>query len=672
MAISPEAVFFEDDLRELSAHEVLQKNAFEFSGKQVLNFNVSTSNFWIKFSISNKSEFKRLLVNLAQSRLDEVEWFELDVSNKIISSSSPTSLKRFRDRNYEETSFVFDVDILPNATKTFLIKIHGNEQLTIPLFIGDEKSLFYSFTSKNFFSGMFIGVIVIMIVYNLFVYLSVKDRSYFFYVLYLVFIVLTQMTIEGYTYKYLWPNSAFIEKHALAFLSSAAGIVLALFVQSILQTRKFSRKIHNFLNLIVLLFLAAILVQIFASIQVSFIVMQNVMLAGSIFTMYAAVAVYRKGQKSARFFLYAWSALIAGSVIFILKDFGVLPYNNITKNIMQIASALEAVLLSIALSDRINTYREERLAAIKEKETILSNQNILLEQQVKERTSELNDTLLELKETQVQLVQSEKMSSLGQLTAGIAHEINNPMNYARQSVVTIKRDVQDLKALIAKYDTAVSGEPEDKESFKAISAFKEEIDLDYLNEEIENAIDDVEDGIKRAVEIASELKTFSRIDQASLKEANIHEGLNSTLELMKSDLKQNNIIVEKSYGEIPSIECLASKLNQVFMNTLNNAIYAIKASKNSSQGKIGVTTFLSSDSKEINISFKDNGSGMDDKTLRKIFDPFFTTKEVGEGSGLGMSISHGIIEEHGGKFVVHSELGKGTNITVVLPVQSNF
>ncbi len=672
VSLATQAVYYEDESRELTAKDVLNTEAFDLSGKQVLNFNVSNSNFWIKFSVSNQSDFEKLLVNIAQSRLDEVEWYELDESNGIVNTTMPTGSKSFKTRNYKETSFVFNVDILPDETKTFLIKVHGNEQLTIPLFIGDEKSMFYSFTSKNFFSGMFIGVIVIMLLYNLFVYISVKDRSYFYYVLYLVFIVLTQMTIEGYTYKYLWTNSAFIEKHALAFLSSAAGIVLALFVQSILQTKKFSNKIHNLLNLIIVLFSMAILVQIFISIQVSFIVMQNVMLIGSIFTIYAAIVVYRKGQKSARFFLYAWSALIAGSVIFILKDFGFLPYNNFTKNIMQIASGLEAVLLSIALSNRINTYREERLTAIQEKEAILSNQNVMLEKQVQERTSELNETLVELKETQVQLVQSEKMSSLGQLTAGIAHEINNPMNYARQSVVTIKRDVQDLKDLLSRYDEVVSGNAELEDSFKDASEFKEEIDLEYLNEEIDNAIDDVEDGIKRAVEIASELKTFSRIDQSSLKEADIHEGLNSTLELMKSDIKQNHIVVEKHYGNIPKIDCLASKLNQVFMNTLNNAIYAIKASDNKEKGKIEISTFLSEDTKDINISFKDNGSGMDEEILRKIFDPFFTTKEVGEGSGLGMSISHGIIEEHSGKFVVTSEVGNGTNITVVLPVQSNI
>lgn len=672
VSLAEHSSFFEDDSKTLTAQQVLANNTFEISGKQVLNFNVSNSNFWIKFSINNQSEFNRLLINLAQSRLDEVEWYELDKGNRIAKSSFPTASNTFKGRNYNETSFVLDVGILQNETKTFLVKVHGNEQLTIPLFVGDEKSLFYSFTTKNFYSGMFIGVIVIMLLYNLFVYFSVKDRSYFYYVLYLAFIVLTQMTIEGYTYKYLWPGSAFIEKHALAFLSSGAGIVLALFVQSILQTKQFSLKIHNSLNLIIVLFILSIGVQVFVSIQLSFIVMQNVMLIGSIFTIYAAVVVYKKGLKSARFFLYAWSALIAGSIIFILKDFGFLPYTNFTKNIMQIASALEAVLLSIALSNRINTYREEKLEAIQEKEAILLNQNVILEKQVKERTSELNETLVELKETQVQLVQSEKMSSLGQLTAGIAHEINNPMNYARQSVVTIKRDVQDLKDLISKYDAAVAGNTELGDVFKEASEFKEEIDLDYLNEEIDNAIDDVEDGIKRAVEIASELKTFSRIDQASLKEADIHEGLNSTLELMKSDLKQNHIVVEKLYGTIPKIDCLASKLNQVFMNTLNNAIYAIKASDNKNNGKIEITTVLSEDAREISISFKDNGSGMDEDTLRKIFDPFFTTKEVGEGSGLGMSISHGIIEEHGGKFVVDSAIGDGTNITVVLPVQSNF
>jgi signal transduction histidine kinase len=280
-------------------------------------------------------------------------------------------------------------------------------------------------------------------------------------------------------------------------------------------------------------------------------------------------------------------------------------------------------------------------------------------------------TLAALKDAQVQLVQSEKMSSLGQLTAGIAHEINNPMNYARQSVVTIKRDVQDLKELILKYEEVVHENNGFSSSFKAVSEFKEEIDLEYLSEEIDKAIDDVEDGIKRAVEIASELKTFSRIDQANLKEADVHEGLNSTLELMKTDLRQNKITVEKHFGSIPNIECLASKLNQVFMNTLNNAVYAIKHSKNKEEGQIEISTSLMGDGQSVKIAFKDNGSGMDKETLGKIFDPFFTTKDVGDGSGLGMSISHGIVEEHGGKFMVESELGAGTTISIVLPVHLN-
>lgn len=269
----------------------------------------------------------------------------------------------------------------------------------------------------------------------------------------------------------------------------------------------------------------------------------------------------------------------------------------------------------------------------------------------------------------MQLVQSEKMSSLGQLTAGIAHEINNPMNYAQQSVVTIKRDVQDLKELIEKYNETLSSKPEFKEAFTDVSDFKEEIDLEYLNEEIDGAIDDVEDGIKRAVEIASELKTFSRMDQAHLKEADLHEGLNSTLELMKSDLKQSEIEVEKDLGGIPKIECLASKLNQVFMNTLNNSVYAIRAIREKGEGKIIIATSFDQEKDQITISFKDNGCGMDKETVSKIFDPFFTTKDVGEGSGLGMSISHGIIEEHGGKLIVDSTLGEGTTIQMVLPTQ---
>ena len=623
-------------------------------GLRLVMLNVSNSNFWIKFSISNQSDFDRLLVNLAQSRLDEVEWYELDGKSRIEKSFSSTASKSFIDRNYKETSFVFDVDILPNETKSFLIKVHGNEQLTIPLFLGDEKSLFYSFTGKNFFSGMFIGVIVVMLLYNLFVFFSVKDRSYLYYVFYLVFIVLTQMTIEGYTYKYLWPNSAFIEKHALAFLSSGAGIVLALFVQSILQTKQFSLRIHNLLNLIIILFCLAIGVQVFVSIQVSFIVMQNIMLVGSIFTIYAAVAVYRKGQKSARFFLYAWSALIAGSVIFILKDFGVLPYNNFTKNIMQVASALEAVLLSIALSDRINIYKEERLSAIQEKEAILSNQNIILEQQVKERTSELNETLVELKETQVQLVQSEKMSSLGQLTAGIAHEIQNPLNCVNNFSEVSNELIDEMNEEIDKGDL---------EEAKVIA------------KDIKQNLEKINHHGKRADSIVKGMLQHSRISSGKKELTNINALADEYLRLayhgLRAKDKSFNATMITDFDEsIGNVEIIPQDIGRVILNLITNAFYVVDEKKKSGVKNYVPTVTVSTKNRDKNIEIQvtDNGNGIPENILSKIFEPFFTTKPTGKGTGLGLSMSYDIINQsHGGNLAVKTKQGLGTTFTITLP-----
>lgn len=161
MSIAEDAFYFEDPLRTMSAADVLELNQFEKSDNEVLNFKVSSSNFWIKVSIQNQSAFENLLLNVAQLRLDVLEFYHVDGS-RILQKEIPTDITSFKERNYEETSFVFDLDIPKGQSQTYLIKLHGNEQLTIPLFIGDKKSMFYAFSTKNFYAGMFIGVIIVM------------------------------------------------------------------------------------------------------------------------------------------------------------------------------------------------------------------------------------------------------------------------------------------------------------------------------------------------------------------------------------------------------------------------------------------------------------------------------------------------------------------------------
>ena len=259
--------------------------------------------------------------------------------------------------------------------------------------------------------------------------------------------------------------------------------------------------------------------------------------------------------------------------------------------------------------------------------------------------SELKKALDELHSAQSQLVQSEKMASLGQLTAGVAHEINNPINFVSANVNPLKRNLNDLIEALKKSDYPIND------------------DLNFTIEETRNLLKGIEEGSKRTAEIVKGLRNFSRLDEEEMKKANINEGIESTLILVQNKLDQQNIKVIKSLGKIPEIDCYPGQLNQVFMNLLTNAIDAVGKS-----GSIFITT--SSENNGVKISIRDTGAGMSDDVKRKLFDPFFTTKEVGKGTGLGLSISYGIIEKHNGKIEVKSEVGKGTEFIISLPVTS--
>lgn len=285
-------------------------------------------------------------------------------------------------------------------------------------------------------------------------------------------------------------------------------------------------------------------------------------------------------------------------------------------------------------------------------------QNLMKLQAEKEHSENL---LSELRQAQSQVIHAEKMASLGQLTAGVAHEINNPINFIASNVKALDLDFKDIEQLLKKVAGLTSCD-DPGQCVEEIMKLSEEIEADYLRTEINELIQGIERGTERTQNIVNSLRTFSRDTQEAFVEADIHEGIESTLIILNSQLL-HRINVHKDYGKLPLIKCQINKLNQVFLNILNNAIQAIDG-----KGDIYIRTCLEND--QVKISFKDTGKGMDETTRRRIFEPFFTTKEIGKGTGLGLSISYGIIEQHQGKITVESEPGKGTEFVICLPVAS--
>lgn len=284
--------------------------------------------------------------------------------------------------------------------------------------------------------------------------------------------------------------------------------------------------------------------------------------------------------------------------------------------------------------------------------------------QEKKRKQELDEALARIKETQSQMVQNEKMASLGQLTAGIAHEINNPINFVYNGIDSLNMSLEDLTAIIQKYSDLENCDPDEVDHvLEEIKTMKKRLRFEKLMKNLPSVLSDIKNGANRTIEIVKGLRVFSRLDEEEQKAADINECLNSTLILLRNKTK-DRVEVKKYFDEsLEDIMCYPGQLNQVFMNLLSNAVQAIPEEKK--DGKIMLYTENMED--RVIIRVLDNGSGIPEDVKEKVFEPFFTTKGVGIGTGLGLSISYGIIEKHDGKIYVNSEVGKGTEFVIELP-----
>ena len=298
----------------------------------------------------------------------------------------------------------------------------------------------------------------------------------------------------------------------------------------------------------------------------------------------------------------------------------------------------------------------------------LHEANTGLEARVAERTSELSDALARLKESEAMLIQSEKMSSLGQMVAGIAHEVNTPLAYVKSSLEAVGKSVPgsarlaaDTERLLALLSAPNADEAALAAQFAGVRTQVEEMRTRGGLEELERLVKDGLFGIGQISEVISNLKNFSRLDRSKVAEYNLHEGIESSIRIAYAQLQKR--VVRKEFGKIPLVSCSPSQINQVILNLLSNAAQATR----DGDGTITVRTGTRG-ADQVTVEVADNGSGIPADVLPKIFDPFFTTKAVGKGTGLGLSICYKIVENHGGKLEVESAPGAGTRFTLVLPI----
>ncbi|QMV69961.1 histidine kinase [Sphingobacterium paramultivorum] len=661
-------------------------SSFQSLESKVPNLGISPADIWFRLPVTNKGKEKlELLLEIAYPLLDEVELF-VPSSNGHYNSIKLGEHQSFSARKYKVPNYAFDIQLPGNEKTIFFLRIKSTEQIILPIYLSNERSFLKEMNDDSLLSGIYIGIVGIMAIYNLFLFFSVRERGYLYYVLYVLCAGITQMGIKGYSFQYLWPNWIYFATKGPIIFGCLSGLCALLFADSFLQLPKNAPRSRRVITVFIILFVIGSLLTLLNLTQPAFMVMQLTTGAGSLFVLYLSYRVMINGYKPAKYFVYGWTILLLGSVVFLLKDYGILKYNDFTSNAVQIASVVEMALLSFGLAYSINILKEEKeasqireLAISLENEKLIREQNIVLEQKVDERTRELTEsneslqtTLTHLKETQSQLVEAEKMASLGQLTAGVAHEINNPINFVTSNVAPLKRDIKMIWETLEEVERIAFKEGiSDTEKQSQIKKFKDDQDIEYLKTEVDFLLKGMHDGAHRTAEIVKSLRIFSRVDEDTLKFADLNEGLESTMVILNS-LLNNTIEVDKIYGDMPKVECHAGKLNQVFLNIVTNAIYAVNKKFNHDVGgKICIETGVKEDNTAVFIKIADNGIGIPKEIHERIFEPFFTTKDVGEGTGLGMSIAYNTIAKHHGKIIVDSEVGLGTSFTLLIPIQQN-
>lgn len=648
------------------------------------NLGFVTGAAWTRTKIINQSNFDLLYVIVNQPLIDTLEVFVLNESDSLLSHYIVgEAFSKISHQNNADRNFILPIFPGSHAELNIYMRIATIEQITFPAYISTPEATWRMARDSNLLFGVYFGIIMVMILYNLFIYLSVRDKSYLFYAIYVFFMGITHATLEGFTQFYIWPESPNFANHSLYIFASLVSISALFFLREFLRTRIYAPAFHKTSNYLLLILGVVLILSIFFVHPIIHVVTQLGIVFLASFIFITSIVVFRNGYSPAKFFLLAWTFLIFGIIIFSFKDAGLIPSNPVTNYAIFVGSAIEVVLLSLALADRINILKKEKeesqenaLLIAKENEAIIKEQNLSLEQKVSARTADLESankqlsiTLNNLQEAQNQLVSSDKMASLGQLTAGIAHEINNPINYVMSNVAPLKRDIDDVLLVLNAYETISSKDEFDTAKGK-VEALKSKINLEYVQTEINQLLDGIENGAKRTAEIVKGMKDYSRIDKGEIEWVDLNQSINAALVLLRSSIHAD-IRIQKDFSDLPLVECVSGKINQVFINITNNAIQSLEQSTSSVSDKYLKIKSWHRD-EYVYISFEDNGDGISEENSKKIFEPFYTSKQVGKGTGLGLSISFTIIEKHSGTISFESDPGVRTVFTVKLPVDSRI
>ena len=566
--------------------------------------------------------------------------------------------------------------------------VKSGKQISLPLRVASLNDLReWSFMRDVFFS-FYAGIMLVMLLYNLVLYFTVEDRSYLLYVLFLIGVALSQLFLAGYQGVIPgWDGTSWLGLRAVHFVGIFSGVTTILFVNRFLDLARKGPGYHRVFNGLMSLYSVALVFLLVGRLNWAFQTINFVAMA-ALLVVPASIHVWKQGQRSALYLLIAFTFFLLTVVMFAASQFTGNPLPLVPQSVnnfaMPVGSIVEVVLLSLALADRINQFkresakaREEQLRVSQLNEKITREQNEVLERNVRERTEELEErndrlraALEELKLAQDQLVQSEKLASIGQLTAGIAHELNNPINFVSSSAQSLRRDFDDVTEILRMLTEMGTDDDALQEKMQALQDRMTQLDMAFTMKEIDELLTGIDDGTTRTSEIVKGLRIFSRMDGDAATEANLNDLLESTLVILRSSLQDEVELTVDLAPNVPAVPCQPGKLNQVFMNLITNAAQATSKTDVAPADRyvrIRTRVLQQEGPNAVQVSIEDNGIGMSEAVQSQIFDPFFTTKDVGEGTGLGLSIVKGILDDHQATLDIQSTPGEGSTFLITFP-----
>ena len=628
-----------DESGALTYAEVFNRTDFKVSPKRVPSFGYTESTYWFRTKVQNVTSEEDWVVEIGYALLDDVVLYVDSGSGDVQEYYGGDHLP-FDKRHRPHRLINFGVKIESGQSATLFFRVKTGGSLQLPVMIFSERSYGDAMAEDTALQVLLYGILVAMIFFNGFLGLSLRDSAYGYYVGNLIFFLVSWMSLQGNFFQWFLPESPYLAEKLIPVSLFSMGFCLARFTNLFLGTRDSNIRYHYFLESLALVAGIGAVASVFVpySFIIKILVLDALVTIGGILVLgFLCLRTFRP----ARYFVSSFVGLLLGIIVYLLVSLGLVPSNIFTSNAISLASALQVTLLSLALADRIHILQEEKSAsqdALIESLTAYGH-----EMQRRAELEEENDLLAkEMEATGQALIQADKMASLGQLVAGVAHEIAGPTNYVGLTIGLIRRRMEEIRSLLKSlFDS------EDERALKVLNGFNGKFD------DVEVHLVQVLGGVEKIKVIQSALRNHGRIDPAFTRDLEIGPILNETLVILGDKIR--DVAIDLDISEAGTFEARRAQLGQVFTNLIVNAVDALES--NSEKGeeyqlKVIAKRVLQEGVPGIQVEFHDNGPGIPIELRDQIFAPFFTTKEVGKGTGLGMPIVKRIVENHGGDLFV--------------------